>query len=247
MKNLMESPAEGIASKQWTTGLNKYTQKNCHVTLTDNGYRIYRPPNLTKANNGSTMYGGLRIQNSSTTNIHIYDPNIDNIFGLQQNHTYIIRFHISGQSSHIFDWFMWGNNMGNNGNSTRGLMPAPTNVSFCQLSTNFQGEIECYYKFTITDTITQECKQSYNSSYVAGQTYLAYRDFQVGFSYSNTGELGTDLYITNLRMYDITDNENNYSITEEGIILPAQVIEMPIAQASIQNSGDLICNNFYEY
>ena len=39
-----------------------------------------------------------------------------------------------------------------------------------------------------------------------GNTYLSYNHFGVGFDYRSTGALGTDLYIRNFQMYDITDD-----------------------------------------
>lgn len=243
MKNIFYKPNEAIEIKTFQNGLSSYTQKNCQVTLTDNGYRIYRPPNLTTSANGKTMWGGLKIINSSGSNTHLYDSSKDNFFGLIKGHSYIIRFHVTGQSHNTFDTFYWGNQMGWSGG---GLTPNPSDIKSHKIPIDFNGEDECYYQFTINDDIVKTCTTTYSYA-TAGNQYLSYNHFCVGFEYSSTGELGTDLYITNLRMYDVTDNEKNYSITKEGIILPAQVIEMPINQVSIQNSGDLICNNFYEY
>lgn len=244
MENIFYKPNEAIEIKIFQNGLSSYTQKNCQVTLTDKGCRIYRPPNKTPSADGSTMWGGMRLINATTTSIsHTYNPEIDNYFKLIQGHTYIIRFHVTGQSSDAFATFDWTNQMGWGGG---GLSPTPSDIEKHGIPTNFEGEEECFYKFTINDTISKTCTTTYSYA-TQGNTYLSYTHFGVGFAYTNTGALGTDLYITNLRMYDITNNEKNYSITKEGIILPAQVIEMPITQASIQNSGDLICNNFYEY
>lgn len=240
MENILYKPNEALGIKKYQNGLSLYTQTNCNVNLTDEGYHIYRPPNLSSSDK---TYGGLKIYNQNSDSIRVQN-NGDNIFGLIEGHTYIIRWHVSGQSSNVFYYIQWQNNMGNNGKG-KGLMPAPTNVIKGNIPSNFNGEQECFYKFT-PDSIFKTCSDG-TSPYMTGQTYLSYRHFSISFNYANTGALGTDLYITNLRMYDITDNEKNYSITKEGIILPAQVIEMPINQASIQNSGDLICNNFYEY
>jgi hypothetical protein len=77
---------------------------------------------------------------------------------------------------------------------------------------------------------------------VAGNTYLSYAGFKFGFPYESTGEMGTDLYITNIRMYDITDNPN-FDITKEGII-KGQLIEGP--DVKIMKTKDLITNNLIE-
>ena len=248
MINLMRNPNLGIMSQTWVPGLNKYTQTNCHVTLTENGVRIYRPPNYTQSANGSTIYGGLKIENSATSTIHEYDPTVDNIFNLEEGHTYVIRMHVAGQSHANFNFFRWSNNMGYEGNSTRGLLPNPTGKIYQNIPVDFQGEMDCFYQFTISDELVKPCLTGYITSYVAGTNYLSYRHFMVGFNYSDTGELGTDLYITNLRMYDITTGENTpLSIKKNGIILSSSIVETINDQASIQNNSELFCNNFYEY
>ena len=97
MINMLQIPASGIVLKEWTTGLSSYTQSNCSCTLTDKGYRIYRPPNKNPSNDGNTMWGGF-----------VLKPfNIDSNF-LQKGHTYVLKFHISGQSSNSAE-FYWTN------------------------------------------------------------------------------------------------------------------------------------------
>lgn len=242
MSNIFISPASGIASKIWTTGLSNYTQANCQVTLTDKGLRIYRPPNKTQSADGSTMWGGMRLVNATTTSIsHTYNPAIDNFFGLIQGHTYIIRFHVSGQSSNSFATFDWTNQMGWGGG---GLSPTPSNVERHGIPGNFNGEEECFYKFTINDTISKTCTSTYSYA-TKGNTYLSYTHFGVGFAYTDTGTLGTDIYISNLRMYDITTG-TSYSINKKGQLLPEEIIEQGNI-ASIQKGGSILCDNFYEY
>ena len=242
MNNIFVSPAMGIASKTWTTGLGSYTQANCQVTFTDRGYRIYRPPNKTPSADGSTMWGGMRLINSTTASLsHTYDPAIDNFFGLIQGHSYIIRFHVSGKSSNPFSTFAWTNQMGWGGG---GLTPNPSNIEAHGIPTNFNGEEECFYKFTINDTIAKTCTTTYSYA-VQGNTYLSYTHFGVGFSYTDTGALGTDIYITNLRMYDIT-NGASYSINKQGQLIQNEIIECGDI-ASIQKGGSILCHNFQEY
>ena len=55
MENLIYKVECALLDKSYRDGLDNYTQANCQVTLTDNGFRIYRPPNLTTANNGSII------------------------------------------------------------------------------------------------------------------------------------------------------------------------------------------------
>lgn len=240
MSNLFFSPASGIASKIWTTGLSNYIQSNCQITLTDNGYRIYRPPNLTVSADGKTMYGGLRLINSSGSEAHEYDSTIDNFFNLVQGHTYIIRFHVSGKSSNQ-PFSGWINKMGQGGH---GLAPSPSNVSSHFIGANFNGEDECFYKFTINDDIVKTCTSSYSYA-TEGKQYLSYNHFIFGFDYKDTGTLGTDIYITNLRMYDITNGEKT-SINKVGQLLTCEPIEIGNI-GSIQNGGNILGTSFYEY
>ena len=242
MENLMFSPAAGIAMSKWTTGLSSYTQSNCQVSLTSDGYRIYRPPNLTVADNGNTMYGGLKLINSSGSGVHIYNSSTDNIFNLIKGHKYRIMFHVKGKSSNPFSDFGWSNQMGWGGG---GLNPTPSALSSHGISSNFNGEEDCFYEFTINDDIVKTCTTSYSYA-TQGNNYLSYNHFAVGFTYASTGTLGTDLYITNLRMYDITDGKN-FQIFKTGIISTAGIIERDQNLTSLNKSGELLVNNFYEY
>ena len=112
MSNLMFLPAQGIEAQLWTTGLSAYTQSNCSCSLTTSGFRIYRPPNKNPTDHGNTMWGGLRVINSSGSATHVYDATKDNIFGLTKGHRYRIMFHVHGQSSNSFSSYSWTNQMG---------------------------------------------------------------------------------------------------------------------------------------
>ena len=97
-----------------------------------------------------------------------------------------------------------------------GLIPTPSNVVCKNIPANFNGKHNFSYKFTINDSIRKICTTSYNS-FVAGNEYISYRDFCFGFNYENTGALGTDIYISNIQMYDITENKD-IKINKQGII-----------------------------
>lgn len=230
MDNLILPVNQAIADKKFANGLIYYSQPKCEVTLTNDGYRIYRPAN----SNGTTqdtnpVWGGLKV-------------NINDCYNLQKGHTYIIKFHVKGKSSNAPTTIGFSNRMGWGGG---GLNPAPSNVSYRYTPANFNGEMECYYKFTINDDIYKTCTSSY-SNFVAGQEYLSYKDFQFGFVYQDTGELGTDLYITNLRMYDITDSETKLNLTKQNINSCSMCEYGSNVNAQIYNDGDLQSNNFYE-
>ena len=213
--NMIELENYGIDSKQWLGGLTKAaTQVNCQCTLEDDGYRIYRPPNITyNASDSSTktMWGGLVLRNTN------------NRFGFVDGHTYILEFDIKGQSSAAASDTLWSNNAGWAGG---GLIPAPTNaVMNNPVTSNFNSQEWNHfsYKWTISDGVYKVCTSSY-STFVQGTTYISYRDFKFGFTYNNTGELGTDLYIKNLRMYDITTNKE-INIKKTGITEAINFVE----------------------
>lgn len=227
MENLLHNTEVARINKAFNNGLSRYWQDNCQSTLTDDGYRIYRPANLTVANNGNTMWGGLVI--------HPYQ-----CFNLQKGHTYIISFHVKGKSSNAAsDSLGFHNQVGWDGG---GLEPKPSNVEYYNpVGTDFNGEGDFWYKFTINDDVYKVCTTSY-SSFVAGNTYLSYNGFKFGFGYTSTGSMGTDLYITNIRMYDITDDPS-FEIPKNGVI-EGQLIED--SEIKIMKTKDLITNNFIE-
>lgn len=182
-----------IENKTWVTGIGYHGQANCTITLTDDGARIYRPPNITHdSSTMHNMWGGLKIAPL------LYDSNI-----MEQGHRYIILYDVKGQTSNVQATSGWTNNMGWGGG---GLQPVPTDVEYSLIPANFQSDDykTFWYAFTVNDALIKTCTTSY-SSFVAGTDYISYRDFQIGWGYTNTGTLGTDIYIRNFRMYDITN------------------------------------------
>lgn len=228
--NLLEATNTSLTRKSMGSGLSSYTQSNCSVTLTDNGYRIYRAPNLTPSTDGNTMWGGLVIKPYD-----IYGRDI-----LVKGHTYILKFRVSGQSSNDPE-FYWTNQCGWGGG---GLEPEPSDVSYQMTPSNFQGEMECFYKWTINDDVWKVCTSSY-SVFVAGNTYLSYRDFKYGFNYTNTGSLGTDLYITDIRMYDITAGNVPVKISTKGVCY-GNLIEENFDKVSFNQGNEVFAKQFIE-
>ena len=196
-----------------------------------NGY--VRITTITNAVENKVMYGGLRLRNT------------DNRFGLMKGHTYVILFNITGKSTNAPAEVGWTNNHGWGGG---GLMPNPSNIEANIPSANFNQStaFPFYYKWTIPDDIYKVCTTAY-SSFVKGTTYLSYRDFIFSFGYADTGSLGTDLYISNFRLYDIT-NKPDFSIEKDGII-NAPILYRSDETVKIAKRYDiahLIANNFYE-
>lgn len=232
MNNLLELTEYSLRKKTWGYGLSSYTQSNCSCTLTDNGYRIYRTPNVNPTDNGSTMWGGLVIKPFNIA---------DNI--LQKGHRYVLMFHVKGKSSNSVVDTYWSNNVGWGGG---GLDPKPIiNRNTMNLPSNFNGETDVVYDFTINDDIYKVCTSSY-SSFVAGNTYLSYNGFKFGFQYTNTGEWGTDLYITNIRMYDITNYTSSVNLAKSGILSISALTEID-GTARINKDSEALSGGFIEY
>lgn len=229
--NMLDAINTSITRKTLSNGLSSYTQANCSVTLTDNGYRIYRAPNLTTSANGNTMWGGFVIKPYDMYNRDV----------LVKGHTYIIKFNVKGKSSNTAE-IVWSNQIGWGGG---GLSPQPSDVSYLTTPSNFNGEMECFYKWTINDDVWKTCTESY-SGFVAGTSYLSYRDFKYGFGYASTGSLGTDLYITNIRMYDITEGELPVSITTSGVC-QGTLIENNLNKVSFNRGNEVFASEFSEY
>lgn len=229
--NLAYQVNRNIVDKNMSNPLSSYTQANCQVTLTDDGYRIYRPPNKTVANDGSTMWGGFVMR--------FYEP------PFTKGHRYVLYFETKGQTSNAPSDIYWTNLAGWGGG---GLEPSPSNVVIKNISSNFNSQTwtTISYAWTINDDVYKTCTSSY-SSFVQGTVYPSYRDFKWGFGYTSTGELGTDLYIRNVRMYDIT-TAGKIDIKKTGIIEAGSFVETYSPQSASFSSGGEVGTpeQFYE-
>lgn len=235
MQNILEKTNDAIYRKEFTDGLSKYTQQNCQVTLTDDGYRIYRPANLNPTDDGRTMWGGLVIKPFEA------DPN-----ALQDNHRYVLKFDIKGQTGNYIDNYGWRNNVGWEGG---GLNPTPGDVVTTEIGagwTSWTSEnwFPYSYAWTINDGLYKVCTESY-ATFVKGETYLSYRDFIFGYSYQGTGALGTDIYIRNIRLYDITNKTKEIKVKKTGIVNAGNFVEYK-GNFSTKNDGDIYNAGMYE-
>ena len=200
-ENLAHEVNMNIINKKMANPLASYTQSNCQVSLTDDGYRIYRPPNKNPTNDGNTMWGGFVMR--------FYAP------PFTKGHRYILTFEVKGKTSNAPVDFYWTNQAGWGGG---GLSPTPSDEVKKNISTNFNSQewTTISYAWTINDDIYKTCTSSY-SSFVQGTVYPSYRDFKWGFDYRDTGSLGTDVYIKNVRMYDLT-TASQIDIKKTGVI-----------------------------
>lgn len=227
-------------AKVFQDGLSRYTQSQCQVTLTDEGYHIYRPPNLVYSSAGKVMLGGLKLVNQTSDTISPYNANRDNVWGLQKTHTYLFAFHAKGQSSNSPSLNVQ-NNMG--WDRIAGIGPNPTYISTSTIPANFNGEKDCYIIFTINDDIIKTATET-KGGYITGEQYLSYRDLSLNYGYTDTGALGTDLYLTDFRLYDIT----NYigQIKKTGITNFSDYVERN-GILQIRNRAELLTSNLIEH
>lgn len=227
MENMLYKANIALFNGSFSDPLSCYTQTNNTSSIVNNKMRIYRPPNIAA---DTSQWGGLRI----------FGANL----GMTKGHTYIIMFDITGKSDGAIASFGWTNNMGWGGG---GLDPSPTNVSgYHPVTSGFNSSIPktAWYKWTINDELYKVCTTSY-SSFVAGNTYLSYNHFMFGFPYNATGTNGTELFLNNFRMYDIT-NTPNFNVSKAGNLNCVDIGEN-YSKTSLRNSGFLETNQIYEY
>ena len=219
-----------IYNKKMANPLSSYTQSNCQVTLTDDGYRIYRPPNKNPSNDGNTMWGGFVMRFPQPPFI--------------KGHRYILTFETRGQTSNAPSDFYWTNQAGWGGG---GLNPSPSDEVKKNIPAGFNSQewTTVSYAWTINDDVYKTCTSSY-SSFTQGTVYPSYRDFKWGFGYTDTGSLGTDLYIKNVRMYDLT-TASQIEIFKTGVMEAGSFWE-PLAKQNemFHHSGEVTSNCFYE-
>lgn len=193
-KNLLFDIDSHIEMRVWKPGLSKFEQENCKCSLTNQGFRIYRPSGLTVATNGYTMFGGLVLHPFEL------DSNI-----LQEGHTYVIMFDVRGYTSNVPVCY-WSNNIGWEAPELSPILTGAITNNAIGKGFSSINYVTYRYEFTVNDSIYKKCEKSYQN-FVEGEYYLSYRDFFFGFTYKSTGSQGTELYIRNIRMYDVTKDE----------------------------------------
>ena len=214
--------------------------------------KIMREANITYSGSSNGTYGGLRICNSTDNTIHVYDPEKDNIFNLQPGHTYMFILRVWGITENL-PYFDVTNNMGWSGTSY-GLSSPVTNTFTGQIAyaegwdhyyADFEGGQDIYYKFTIPSntTIVKTCTGNY-SSFVSGNKYLTYKHFTWQWTYANTGAWGTDMKVTNIRLFDITEDANS-EITRTGLAKFTNFFEIPCT--NINYANELEASTLIEY
>ena len=193
-RNLLFDIDSHIELRCWKPGLSKFEQENCKCTLTDQGYRIHRPGALTISADGYTMFGGMVL--------HPFDinPNI-----LEEGHSYVIMFDVKGFTSNEPICY-WSHNVGWEAPELSPNLAGAVSNNAVGTEFNSLSYVTYRYEFTVNDSLYKKCEKSFGS-FEKDYYYLSYRDFFFGFTYRSTGIMGTELYIRNIRMYDVTKEE----------------------------------------
>ena len=197
-------------------GLSAYVQDNCQVTQTSEGIRIYSTANATS----DSTWGGLALSPMVSSRCLI------------KGHHYRISWHVKGHSSRAMTDVYWTNNVG------WGQYPdaEPTVHKYVLPPSNFNGEMDCFYDFTINDDVFKTTTSDVHSGFEPNTTYLAYAAFKIGFTYQETGELGTDIYITNVKMYDLTSGDV-YNIDKNGVVNTTEAVSGRRNSARLHSDG----------
>ena len=214
--------------------IGAYTQAHLSVTVTSQGIRIYSPPNWDgRAISGSgwDTWGGLCLSPMMYSNC------------LFKGHRYVLSWHVKGQSSASMSEVYFSSQVGWGTGYTN---PSTTSNKIITQPENFQGEMDCYWDFTINDDIWKVCVDNQgNTSFVNGETYLSYAAVKLGYGYRETGPLGTDIYITNIKLYDITENKT-YKITKTGIMKTTEISSGFRSSARLHSDGEIDVTNVRE-
>ena len=214
-------------------GLGTYQQGNLTVTMTSQGIRIYSEPNRDgRAQEGSewNTWGGF-----------CWSP-MKQYRCLIKGHHYRLSWHVSGQSSRPMNSVYWSNQIG------WGQYPdaEPTVHKTVLHLADFQGEMDCFYDFTIEDDIFKTTGSDVHSGFEPNTSYLAYSAFKIGYEYGFTGTLGTDIYITNLKLYDLTSGKV-YSVGHNGMIKTTEVVAGRRSSARLHSDGVIDVTDIIEY
>ena len=207
-KNYADIMNDAINKKQFVNGLTGYEQTHCKVTITDDGYRIYRTPNVNPSANGNVMWGGVKLQFPEGT--------------FQKGRKYKLSVLVKGKTSNAIGVPYLTPQMG----WTAGGLTSLNASSVINIPSNFNSDTYQYFE-AVFDLINFEPCQTASKSesiFTQGKTYNCCRDLAWGFSYTDTGSLGTDLYFKDFSLTDITDL-NNTKVNKKGQLETKEIIE----------------------
>lgn len=209
-----------LEKKQFGNGLSSYEQTHCKVTLTDDGIRIFRTPNLIYSSAGNVMWGGLKLQFPEGT--------------FFKGRKYKLSFKAKGKTSFGIGKPYLTPQMG----WTAGGLTQLDCMSAVVIPSNFNSDSykEFYAIFDLSNFNVYQTATKTQSIFVEGNVYNCCRDLALGFGYADTGELGTDIYIRDIELIDITDSDNSH-INKKSQLVTNEIVEFNYKPSLIDYSG----------
>jgi hypothetical protein len=282
---------QAIINKTFTNGISSFTQSNMQVTLTDDGVRLYRPPNLVHPTNGNTMWGGLvlllpenlktvgrsyvlRFKIKGQTSVNLYDNRFAfavgwTDFGVGLTGHSITRTtlqNLAGVTLPDYIQSLWKYTVNSNrlqnprwtlsmtagSNTVQYVNKHPSALNIINGSTLLNnsffpnGTTVTSVTSNVGFTTSNNATQTGQAVLFSNTQYDTYRELKFGFGYENTGVLGTDLYIKDLEIFDVTNGEIR-QIDSNGIIMYYDIDEVTgtqntNAKQEITNNGTLFIN-----
>lgn len=167
---------------------NKYEQTNCKVMLVPRPFRhlpysymVKRQPNVLNSPNWN--WGGLRL---------IFPD--DKIW--EEGQTYRLSFYYKGYSQHTIEiYFQYSVGWVSNGVGLSGL--------FLPYITHTFDDIDGWQYYEQIFTIPKGYMYQTGTD---GVTYYCMREFKIGYTYTDTDEYGTRLYINDLQIEKVSDS-----------------------------------------
>ena len=200
-------------------GNNQYRK----AELIDGKVHLWRSPNNTNSGNSAGNYTGFVVRNLKDL--------------LEKDHVYLFSFDIEGfndspenANASLVYTIGWGGCGG---------------LKYYTVSSHlahFDGKEKLFFLYDLRGKELWQAATKTEGSIVAGTYYPIYNNFFFRFNYSQTGEKGTDVYISNISMQDITDNIN-VNIDKKYIINGCDFEENESLEKSIINKNNQIIVN----
>lgn len=186
--NIMEDVQQAIDDKVFKNGLWGFQQASCVCTITENGFRIQRDDNLIYSSTNKVMWGGL---------IATFTPE-----QIKANRKYLLTFQCRGKSSNNMEIYF----AQQAGWAAKGGLNSITPTSMRVHGENFNSNdwVDCWAIFNTGDDLFKVATKT-ESDVVSGTAYFRCTELKIGYAYQDTGELGTDILINNVKLIDITD------------------------------------------
>lgn len=197
------------------------------VELIDGKVHIWRSPNNTNTGNSSGNYTGFAVGDLKDI--------------LEKDHIYLFSFDIEGvndspdnANASLVYTIGWG------GCGGLDYYSVPSYLA------HFNGKEKIYFLYDLRGKELWQAATKTEGSVVAGTYYPIYNNFFFRFNYSTTGEKGTDVYISNISMQDITNN-TTVNINKKYIINGCNFEEKDsLEKINIDKNNQVLINQIIE-